>query len=50
MIGTALFRYRGFFADPRLQATGEFLIDLEEDRAARAIVTTELRIMNRQDS
>jgi hypothetical protein len=38
-----------FFADPRLQTIGEFLIDLEEDPAARAFVTTELRIMTRQD-
>ena len=38
-----------FFADPRLQTIGEFLIDLEADPVARGIVITELRIMNRQD-
>jgi hypothetical protein len=38
-----------FFADPRLQIMGEFLIELEQDPVARAFVTTELRIMNRQD-
>jgi hypothetical protein len=37
------------FSDPRLQTMGEFLIDLEADPAARAIVAAELRIMNRQD-
>jgi hypothetical protein len=38
-----------FFADPRLQTMGELLIDLEADPAARGIVITELRIMNRRD-
>jgi hypothetical protein len=38
-----------FFADPRLQIMGVLLIDLEGDPAARAFVTTELRIMTRQD-
>jgi hypothetical protein len=42
-------RIASFFADPRLQTMGEFLIDLEADPAARALVTTELRIMKRQD-
>jgi hypothetical protein len=37
------------YADVRLQTTAELLMDLEDDPAARAIVTTELRIMNRQD-
>jgi hypothetical protein len=38
-----------FFADPRLQVMGVLLIELEEDPVARAFVTTELWIMNRQD-
>ena len=38
-----------FFADPRLQIMGVLLIELEEDPVARAFVTTELQIMNRQD-
>ena len=34
---------------PRFRTMAELLIDLEEDLPGRAIVITELRIMNRQD-
>jgi hypothetical protein len=37
------------YAEPRSRTLAEFLIDLEEDVAARAIVVTEFRMMNRQD-
>lgn len=37
------------YANVRLQTMAELLMDIEDDPAARAIVMTELRIMNRQD-
>ena len=40
---------RTLYADVRLQTTAELLMDLEDDPAAREIVTTELRSMMRQD-
>ena len=40
---------RRLYADPRSQPTAEILLDVEDDLAARGIVITELRIMNRQD-
>ncbi len=39
-----------FFADPRGKIVGELLIELEKEPVARAFVTTELRIMTRQDA
>jgi hypothetical protein len=41
---------RMLFANPRSQEIAELLMDIEDDPAARGIVVTELRIMNRQDS
>jgi hypothetical protein len=38
-----------FYADPRLQAMAELLMDVEDDPAAREIVITELRIMDRME-
>ena len=37
-----------FYALPQLRTMAELLINLEDDPASRAIVTTELRIMKRQ--
>jgi hypothetical protein len=37
------------YANPRSRTMAELLIDLEDDPAARGVVITELRIMNREN-